>query len=197
MRIRAGQQGVRLTVLVVAAVALATGCSAEAKQPSAELPPASSAAAEPTPELPPLGPEDFPVPDEARTKDEAGAEAFLRYYIDLLNRQIAVPAGQPLRELGPECNECQRIARQFDEAAEKGHGYIGGRITIDGDFGTAETQEGVNLSFFARITAGRVEDDSGTPVDGTAFAAERLPSAALLTWSPTQQGWLVKAMNFG
>ena len=61
----------------------------------------------------PSGPADFPVPDEARTKDAAGAEAFLRYWIDLLNRQQAIPAGQPLRDLGPECQECLRIAQQL------------------------------------------------------------------------------------
>src|SRR5215212_529757 len=75
-RIRPGQQGAGLTVLAFALLALTTGCTSDTEQPSAELPPASSTAAQSTPDLPPLGPAEFPVPDEARRQDEAGAEAF-------------------------------------------------------------------------------------------------------------------------
>ncbi|MCW2700485.1 MAG: hypothetical protein JWQ45_2020, partial [Blastococcus sp.] len=65
--------------LVVAAVAL-SGCS-EKQEAGNTLPLASSSApAETTTELPPLGPEDMPMPAEARTQDAAGAEAFVRYY---------------------------------------------------------------------------------------------------------------------
>src|SRR5918993_1524107 len=67
--------------LVVTAVL--TGCS-EKQEANTTLP--STSAAETTEALPELGPADFPVPDEARTKDAAGAEAFLRYYIGLINR---------------------------------------------------------------------------------------------------------------
>ncbi len=63
---------------------LLSGCS-EKHEANDTLP--STSAAETTEALPALGPADFPVPDEARTKDAAGAEAFLRYWIDLLNRQ--------------------------------------------------------------------------------------------------------------
>jgi hypothetical protein len=182
---------------MISAAGLTTACSGEQQQASTELPSASSTSAEPTPELPPLGPADFPVPDEARVKDEAGAEAFLQYYIDLFNRQIAVPDGRPLRELGPDCLECQRIAREFDQAAASKQAYEGGQITIDSDFGTAMTSEGANVSFFAQISAGRLRDPDGGIAHGSDFSSERLPSAALLTWSSSEQSWLVKAINFG
>src|SRR5215210_8885795 len=97
---------------------LLTSCT-EKTEANQTLP--TTSAAPTTEELPSVGPADFPVPDEARTKDAAGAEAFLRYYIDLLNRQQAIPAGQPLRDLSPECGTCQRIARAFDDAAAAGH----------------------------------------------------------------------------
>ncbi len=174
------------------------GCSAEPEQQaSTELPAATSTSAEPTPELPPLGPADFPVPDEARVQTEAGAEAFLRYYIDLMNHQLSIPAGAPLRELGPECNECLRIASEFDEAAASGFSYEGSEVRIDSEFGTATIADGVNLSFFAWIEGGRRVDASGRTVPDSNFDGERLPSAALLAWSPESQGWLVRAMNFG
>src|SRR3712207_1934762 len=107
--------------------ALLTGCAAK-QEANDTLPTASPS---PTEELPPLGPADFPVPAEARTKDAAGAEAFVRYYIDLLNRQQAIPAGEPLRELSPECATCLRIARAFDDAAAAGHTYYGGELTLN------------------------------------------------------------------
>ena len=108
--------------------ALLSGCS-EKQEANDTLPSASAA---PTTEaLPPVGPADFPVPEEARTKDAAGAEAFLRYWIDLLNRQRAIPAGQPLRDLGPECQECLRIAQNYDEVAAVGQRYDGGDLTAN------------------------------------------------------------------
>ena len=77
------------------------GCS-EKQEANDTLP--SASAAETTEALPEVGPADFPVPDEARTKDAAGAEAFLRYYIDLLNRQRASWTGS-------RCGTSVRTAR--------------------------------------------------------------------------------------
>ena len=69
--------------------ALLSGCS-EKQEAGTTLP--STSASPTTEELPVVGPADFPVPDEARTKNAAGAEAFLRYFIELINRQQAIPA---------------------------------------------------------------------------------------------------------
>src|SRR5688500_17589400 len=102
---------------MISAGGLTTACSGQEQQASTELPSASSTSAEPTPELPPLGPADFPVPDEARVKDEAGAEAFLYYFVDLLNHQQAVPSGVALRDLAPDCQQCLAVAQRLDEAA--------------------------------------------------------------------------------
>jgi hypothetical protein len=197
-RIRAGQQRVRSTFLAVALLALITGCSSDAEQPSAELPPASSSAAESTPELPPLGPEDFPVPAEARTKDEAGAEAFLAYWIELLNRQQAVPAGEPIRALGPKCQECAAIARRFDEAAAAGLHIEGGEVSVIDGPGTSIAGQKANLSFIARAEASTVRDTEGNPVPGEAQEAqERLPSALEVTWSDSRHSWLASGLSFG
>jgi hypothetical protein len=112
----------------VIGTALLAGCS-EKQEANDTLP--SPSAAETTEELPEVGPADFPVPDEARTKDAAGAEAFLRYWIDLIDRQRAIPAGQPIRDLGPECDTCLRIARNYDDAAAAGQRYEGGDLALD------------------------------------------------------------------
>ena len=88
-------------VALLLGTTLLAGCS-EKQEASTTLPPASQTPTPTAEALPPLGPADFPVPPEARTKDAAGAEAFLRYFIDLINHQRAIPAGEPLRDLGPE-----------------------------------------------------------------------------------------------
>jgi hypothetical protein len=175
--------------------ALLTGCS-QKTEANDTLPPTSSA---PTTEaLPSVGPADFPVPDEARTQDTAGAEAFLRYFIELLNRQQKIPAGQPLRELGPECQECLRIALDLDEAAAAQQQYQGGELSIVGDFGTSVSDGSANVSFVARIAAGAIVDASRAIVPGTEFdTVERLPSAVRLAWDPDAESWEIEAVNFG
>ena len=172
---------------------LLTGCS-EKQEANDTLP--STSATKTTEVLPELGPADFPVPDEARKQDAAGAEAFLRYWIDLLNRQQAIPAGQPLRDLGPECRECLRIARVYDEAAAAGNHYVGGLLTmvnvarpmLDGDQTT--------VAFMAREDAVQLVDAAGTPLESL-DAAPDLSSGIGLVWSETDRGWLVTDMTLG
>jgi hypothetical protein len=198
-RIRAGQKLVLLILLVVAAAAPLTACSAEAEhQPSAELPPASSSSAEPTPELPPLGPKDFPVPDEARTQDEAGAEAYLRYFVGLLNRQQAIPSGQALRALSQDCQECQAIAQRLDQAATNRWRLEGGALHIVGEPGISVVGSEARLSFFARTEAGRVYGSDGTELTDEAITEQRRISSSLtLKWSRDRRAWVPTGLSVG
>lgn len=171
-----------------------SGCSE--KQEASGLP--SSSAAPSTEELPEVGPADFPVPDEARTKDAAGAEAFARYYIELLNRQQAVPDGQPLRDLGPDCQHCQAIAQRLDEAARAGQTYEGGELSMVGAPGVTFRDDTVNYNFIARIEAVGTYDSSGVLVPGTQYETqERVPSGLELVWSQDGRSWLVSGAFFG
>src|SRR4051794_20279988 len=106
---------------MVAGLAVATamlgGCAAK-HEASDTLPSASETSASPS--LEPLGPADFPVPDEARTQDAAGAEAFLRYYLELVTHQQAKD-GAPLRDLSHGCDLCLSLADRVDE--DSAHGY--------------------------------------------------------------------------
>jgi hypothetical protein len=188
----------RLTAAAVAVgTALLTGCgAAEAEAPSTSLPSATTAA--PTTEaLPVVGPADFPVPPEARTQDAAGAEAFLRYWIDLLNRQQAIPAGQPLRELGPECQECLRIAHNFDEAAAAGDRYIGGEVSLNDVPPPMLEGDTALLSFGARREPVSLVDSAGTEIEGRPDAAPNLGSGLYLEWSASTQSWVVTAFQLG
>ena len=174
---------------------LLSGCSQKVEA-NDTLP---STSASPTTEtLPPVGPADFPVPDEARTKDPAGAEAFLRYFIELINRQQAIPDGQPLRDLGPNCQECLRIARAFDESAASGYEYVGGEISLNDVTAPQLNGDKADIAFGARSEAVSLRDSSGAPVPGgQAEAQPNVGSGIALTWSEGEDLWLVEGFNVG
>jgi hypothetical protein len=156
----------------VIGTALLAGCS-EKQEANDTLP--SPSAAETTEELPAVGPADFPVPDEARTKDAAGAEAFLRYYIELINRQQGSLDGEPLRDLGPKCQECLRVARNFDEVAATGQRYEGGEITLNEVTPPDLDVDRATINFGARQEAVQIIDADGNVVPPGARANYRVP----------------------
>ena len=170
-----------------------SGCSQKIEA-NDTLPPTS--AAETTEALPPMGPADFPVPTEARTKDAAGARAFLDYWVALLNRQQAIPDGKPIRELGPDCNECLRIARVFDESAAAGRHYVGGELAVMNAPTPLVNGDSVSVAFNAMQDAVQLIDASGASVQAL-DAASDLSSGISLKWSEPQHAWLVVSMTLG
>ena len=193
LRSSAVLRGAVATILL--GTTLLTGC-AEKQEARDTLPTASAA---PTTEtLAELGPADFPVPDEARTKDAAGAEAFLRYWIDLLNRQQAVPAGEPLRDLTVECRECLRIAKAFDEAAAADYRYEGGQLSLNDVTEPRLSDDEASIAFGTRVEALTIRDAAGAPVpDGVGDLDPNAGSGITLVWSEDVQSWLVAGMTIG
>ena len=182
-----------MTVAVL--VGVLAGCSQ--KQEASTTLPTPSAPAPTTEALPPVGPADFPVPDEARTKDAAGAEAFLRYYVDLIDHQRAIPAGQPLRELGPDCDECLRIAQNYDEAAAAGHRYVGGELTLNDVPTPVLDGDTASINFAARQEAVSLVDTKGKLVKQGPPAEANLGSGITLEWNDDDKNWLVTGFNIG
>lgn len=180
--------------MVMVGTALLSGCSAK-QEASQTLP--SASAAESSAALPVLGPADFPVPDEARTKDAAGAEAFLRYWIELLNRQRAVPAGQPLRDLAPNCNECWRIANNYDEVAGTDRRYEGGELSLNDVTEPQFSNDEMSINFGIRQEAVKIVDASGAPVDSGMPMQPNAGSGVTLVWSEPDKSWLVFSMTLG
>ncbi|MCF6745858.1 hypothetical protein E9529_16560 [Blastococcus sp. KM273128] len=179
---------------MLAGTVLLTGC-AEKQEASTSLPTAEPA---PTTEaLPPLGPADFPVPDEARTKDAAGAEAFLRYWIDLLNRQRAVPTGEAIRALGPECEDCLRIAGNYDDAASAGNRYMGGELSLNDVTAPLIDSNEAMIAFGIRREAVSLVNASGAVLQSRAEPAPNLSSGITLVWSAADRSWLVKGFTLG
>ncbi len=182
--------------LAVAAAAL-VGCS-EA-EPASETLPAATAEPSPTTEtLPPLGPADFPMPAEARTQDAAGAEAFTRYYIGLINRTSTVMDAAPLRQFSQACNDCERIARDVEADAAQGYRYEGGKLEITWMGPAFRPSETVEVGLVITQTALRVLDRNGQPVPELTFPEyANLQSGIVATWDPNRQTWVVTTLTLG
>ena len=186
----------RLVAGLAAGAVLLSGCSGQQEAndtlPGADATPSASEA-----ELPPLGPLDLPMPAEARTQDAAGAEAFVRYYIDLINRTSTVMDAAPLREFSSNCEECSRIATDAENDAAAGYRYDGGKLTITWieAFRPGET---IEFGLVIDQAALGVTDQDGNPVPSLTFPAlNGLQSGAIVTWDRDRQSWLIRGLTLG
>jgi hypothetical protein len=171
-----------------------SGCS-ERQEAADTLPEADAPSSEP--ELPPLGPPDLPMPAEARTQDAAGAEAFVRYYIDLINRTSTVMDAAPLREFSSGCADCNRIATDTEKDASAGYRYKGGQLTITWIGAFRPTSE-AEVAFTADQAALQVIDQTGTTVPELTFPAyPRLSSGASIRWIEDKRTWIMTGLTLG
>ncbi|WP_091380760.1 DUF6318 family protein [Geodermatophilus sp. DSM 45219] len=180
--------------LAAGAVVL-SGCSEE-QAASDTLPEADASPSASEPALPPLGPADLPMPDEARTQDAAGAEAFVRYYIDLINRTSTVMDAAPLREFSDGCEDCNRIATRAEEAAAAGEDYEGGEITIT-DIGDPLIKPGT-AEMALRIDQAEliVLDSTGSPTEGGSPAYSNVLGGVSLAWQVDRLSWSMTGLTF-
>ncbi|MGY1812801.1 DUF6318 family protein [Blastococcus sp. SYSU D00820] len=189
--------GVVRTAVVAIAAAVLTGCASE-QQASDTLPSTSTSASATEEALPPLGPADFPMPDEAREKTPEGAEAFVRYYIGLINRTAIVLDAAPLRELSAGCTDCDRIARLTEEDAAAGYHYEGGQFTITWIDSAAKSSDEIHIAFVADLAALTVIDPAGQPLPNLSTAAKTdLSSGAITRWDSERATWLITALTLG
>jgi hypothetical protein len=191
----------RWTLQLVAGLAagavVLSGCS-ERQEASDTLPGADASPSASEPELPPLGPPDLPMPAEARTQDAAGAEAFVRYYIDLINRTSTVMDAAPLREFSNGCLDCERIASNVEADATAGYAYSGGRVEIIEIPAPLLKQSTAEMALVVDQTALKVVDATGTPVDDlSSDAFSGLSGGAALTWDQARQTWLMNTLTLG
>lgn len=187
----------RLSVCLIAAMAL-VGCS-DKQEASESLPSVSSSATPTEEELPPLGPEDMPMPDEARTQDAAGAEAFVRYYFDLLNQSLTTMNPEFLRLFSEEtCEVCERIASETEADASQGYTYSGGELTILGSMTVRVTGSEAETAFFADQAPMSVLDEAGSPVPELVFDGEiGLSSGSTMNWDDSTQSWTMVGLTLG
>ncbi|MCW2636598.1 MAG: uncharacterized protein JWQ99_2965 [Blastococcus sp.] len=183
--------------LAVAAVVL-SGCS-EKQEANSTLPDPSSSAAETTPELPPLGPDEFPVPDEARQKTPDGVVEFVRYYVALakfLADSSSDP--QPLLDLSQDCGVCGQIAESLQEDLNSGYSYR------DYDYNFEELGPGLlhgdsaEMGFVYAQGPITVIDSAGkvVPTRSSATTGD-LQSGAVLRWRDDLQSWVITTLTVG
>lgn len=121
----------RLTCVLFALASTAgatVACSAEADPEAA---PTSSVTTSVPPTTPTTDPTDDPtddpegpvepaLPTAARAPTRAGAEAFVRYYIDLLNYAANTGDTEPLRAAAKGCSGCDDYVRLYEKTYEAG-----------------------------------------------------------------------------
>jgi hypothetical protein len=186
----------RLLAGLAAGAVVLSGCS-ERQEAADTLPEADATPSASEPELPPLGPPDLPMPAEARTQDAAGAEAFVRYYIDLINRTSTVMDAAPLREFSDGCAECNRIATNTETDAAAGRNYEGGEISLEEitpafiKDQTAEMSIRVNQARFV------VLDSSQNPTEGGSDAYTDIAGGVAVRWDSGLQSWSMINLTFG
>lgn len=190
-----GRWTLRLLAGSLAAAAVLSGCAAK-HQASESLPAPSSAPT--TQALPPLGPKDLPMPAEARTKDAAGAEAFVRYYIALINRTSKVMDAKPLRDFSQNCRDCNRIAGNIEEDARSGHTYRGGQITLTEVAPPLIKDTTAQMAMRVNQAALTVLDSSGKPLpELSSKAYPGLSGGAALVWNEASHAWSATALTLG
>jgi Family of unknown function (DUF6318) len=190
-------------VLVAAALvgvavlaACADGETANETLPATTL---TSGSAEPSRSLAPLGPADFPVPDEARQQTPAGATAFIRYYLELMNRSTDDMDTTFLRQLAQECATCQRVAQETEMDAAAGYHYVGGDLILRGELQAAITAPGqAQAAFLLDQQPLQVATADGRPVPDLSFPAiGHLSSGASLTWRQETGSWALTELTLG
>jgi hypothetical protein len=138
------------------------------------------------------------MPAEARTQDAAGAEAFVRYYIELINRTTEVMDAEPLREFSEgACEDCDRIATRAEDAAAAGHDYQGGQITVREIGEPLLRNETAELAIRIDQASFTVVDASGAPAEGGSEAFSNVLGGVTLTWDDARQTWVMTGMTFG
>jgi hypothetical protein len=188
----------RVAAGVLIGVAVLAGCSDSPAPANDTLPSAAPTSAEASQTLPPLGPPDFPMPPEARQQTPAGAEAFLRYYLNLYNTAQATMDAQYLRQFGKSCETCEGLASQIEDDAAAGYRYQGGQLTTDGLSPPVVQEEKAEIAFSITQAALSVTTSDGAPIDGLDFPLRASPACgAILNWSELTSSWVITQWDVG
>ncbi len=111
------------------------------------------------------GPTDGPpeLPEAAKAKTTAGAKAFVKYYVDVLNYSWDQLAPAPLAKASSKrCRPCNLILKQIQITAQRGGHQAGGDWTLDKVYLLPGSSPN-SLSFLAtiRISSGSYVESSG------------------------------------
>jgi hypothetical protein len=186
---------VRVAAAAAAGLAVLAGCGG-GETANETLPSTSSSAAETSASLPPLGPPDLPMPAEAREQTPAGAEAFLHYYVALMNYAQEQSRSDFIRSLSVNCSTCSSFGDGIDNYASLSYHFTGGSIALNS--ASAPLVKGATAEFAVSLTqdALQVINGNGDVVSGSDAAAATYPaSGATLTWDSTRATWVMSDLT--
>jgi hypothetical protein len=119
----------RFAVLCAALVMGAPGLAACSDDPPAASPPPSASPSATASSTAPSGPPT--LPPEARGTTPEAAEAFVRYYVSLINYATVTLDTRALKRVSqPDCSTCQLIFNISQNMKAAGRSYEGGQWTI-------------------------------------------------------------------
>lgn len=122
-----GRKGscVRLLVIVLSCAVALAGCGGDPKADPSPAPSSPTTSASPTP-TPPV------MPGAAKANTKAGAVAFVKYYIELINHAQATGDTEALARVESDsCHSCKRARNSLDEIYASGGHLEGGEWTAD------------------------------------------------------------------
>jgi hypothetical protein len=186
---------VRVAAAVLAGAAVLTGCS-DRGTANETLPSSSTTAAPTSAALQPLGPPDLPMPKEAREPTAAGAESFLRYYVDLMNNAQRDSTSKYIRDLSKGCDTCSSFADGVDNYAAQQYHYSGGAILLNA--ASPPSMDDVTAEFSISLTqeALTVVGPDQLPVpELEAAEATYSSSGATSTWDPDRSTWIMTTLT--
>jgi outer membrane murein-binding lipoprotein Lpp len=175
----------------VLGVVLLAGCS-DGGTANETLPSTSStSAAETSASLPPLGPPDMPMPDEAREQTAAGADAFIRYYMDVYTAAQATMDPTYMDAFSQGCETCDTLISNLSDDMEAGYKYEGGRVAVQSSSFGNLAQSRIEGAFSIAQEALTVRDGAGNELPDLSAPAASLNCGAILTWSPIDRTWVL------
>jgi hypothetical protein len=184
----------RLAAGLAAGAVVLSGCS-ERQEASDTLPGADASPSASEPELPPLGPPDLPMPAEARTQDAAGAEAFVRYYMDAYNYALRTLNPTALSDLSSNCETCHLLIEQVRDVNARGQRYEGGDVRIS-EFTTPVINDTEAQFALSLIQSPLSVTADGDAIDGRSYPERSSPaSGGLLRWDASRATWLMTQLS--
>ncbi|SDY91446.1 hypothetical protein SAMN05661080_04998 [Modestobacter sp. DSM 44400] len=174
--------------VLVGAVVLGD-CSS--KEPANDtLPSASASPTAVSDAPPPLGPPDLPMPVEAREQTPAGADAFLRYYMDVYNAAETSLDPTYMDQLSQDCETCDRLIQNIRQDAGSGYSYEGGTATVTSVSTPLVRELTAETAFSMDQTPLTVRNEQGVDVPELSAPAASLDCGAILYWSRSDSTWI-------
>jgi len=155
---------------IAAGTTLLAGCTGDdaSADPS---PDETSSSSEPTEETTEPDLEAPELPEAATEQSEAGAEAFVRYFVDVINHAQATGDAEAIAQVSePDCGACTGFIDATNSAYESGGRIEGGTFTLT-DVAPLPVDYGADAGFYLTI---QIDEQTIFGADGPVQRAEPL-----------------------